>query len=259
MMLRLLLLFFGVFSFYLQAKPSIDIKPEVGIFLPEIKGNIQNTQGKSDFQNDYNYEKSKASFFSLDIDIHTNYIPNFYISYLNLKTNTNNDLNQSVRVADGDFNSSISTYVDYSIVNLLIYQDFMKKGTFKTIFGYSFYTGDLELDIGLNIKVVKWKFEVKDKIDLTKSSSWIDAGLIVPIPHLGIRYYFYNLSLYTNISALSLSEAKLLSYKMGADYRIVDSVYLSATYLYESFEAIEKNDTINFTTAGYKFSFKYKF
>ena len=259
MMLRLLLFLFILIPLHLQAKSIIDIKPEIGIFLPEIKGTIENTQGVSDFKEDYQYEKSKASFFSLDIDINKKYIPSLYISYLNLKTNTNSDLTKSARVADGDFNSSVSTYIDYSIINAIIYKDFMRKGTVKSIFGYQFYTGDLELDIGVNLKVLKWNFEIEDKVDLTKSSSWINAGLVIPIPYLGIQYYLYDLSIYSSISALSLSEAKLLSYQMGIDYRIVDSIYLSATYLYESFEAIEENDTINFTTAGYKFSFKYKF
>jgi len=258
-MLRLLLFFFSVIPLYLQANSSIDIKPEIGIFLPEIKGTITNTLGTSNFQKDYEYNKATASFFSLDIDIHKDYIPNLYISYLNLKTNRDTKLTKSVKVADGDFNSSISTYTDYSIINAIIYQDFMQKGAFKTIFGHSFYTGDLEFDIGLNTKLVKWHFEVEDKVDLTKSLSWIDAGLVVPIPYLGVKYYLYNLSLYANISALSVSEAKLLSYQIGADYRIVQSIYLSASYLYENFEAIEQDDTINFTASGYKFSFKYKF
>jgi len=258
-MLRLLLFFLVLIPLYVQAQSTIDIKPEIGIFLPEIKGTIKNTQGSSDFQEDYQYEKSKASFFSLDIDIDKKYIPNLYISYFNLKTNTNSNVTKPVRVADGDFNSSVSTYIDYSIINSVIYKDFMRKGHLKSIFGYQFYTGDLELDIGINLKIIKWNFEIEDKVDVTKSSSWINAGLIIPIPHLGIKYYLYDFSIYSNISALSLSEAKLLSYRMGIDYRIVDSVYLNASYLYESFEAIEENDTINFTTAGYKFSFKYKF
>ncbi|MEA3228380.1 MAG: hypothetical protein U9P38_04825 [Campylobacterota bacterium] len=255
----LLILFFIVIPFSLNAKSLVNLKAEIGIFLPEMKGTITNTQGSSDFKDDYQYEKAKASFFSLDLDINRDYIPSLYISYLNMKTNQDSSLSSSARVADGDFNASVSTYIDYSIINTTIYKDFMRKGAIKTIFGSHFYTGDLELDIGVNIKAVKWNFEIKDKVDLTKTSSWIDAGLIVPIPYLGIKYYLYDLSLYTTISALSLSEAKLMSYEVGLDYRVVNSIYLSGVYLYERFEAVEEDDTIGFTIEGYKFSFKYIF
>ncbi len=259
MLVRFLSLFFIILPLYLNAESVFSAKMEVGLFLPEIKGTIENTQGTSDFEDDYKYETSEVSFFSLDIDIHKDYIPSISISYLNMTTNMNSDLNKSVTVADGNFSSAISTRIDYSMINAIIYKDFVKKGTIFTIFGKPFYTGDLELDIGVNVKIVKWNFEIEDKIDLTKPISWINAGLIVPLPHLALRYYVYDFSFYSEVSALSMSDAKLMSYQMGIDYRIVNSIYLNGSYLYEHFEAVEENDTIGFTTAGYKFSFKYIF
>jgi len=259
MLLRLLLLFILIAPLSIQAKSNIDIKTEVGIFLPELKGTIKNTKGSSDFQEDYKYSTSQASSFSLDINFHKTYIPNFYISYLNLSTNMDSTLNKSVTVADADFNSSVSTYIDYSIINAIAYKDFVKKGSVKKIFGYNFYTGDLELDLGLNMKLINWSFKIQDKVDLTKQPSWIDAGLLVPTPYIGMKYYFYNIILYSNMSALSFGDAKLFSYHTGIDYRIIKTIYFSSSYYYESFEAIEKNDTIKFITAGYKFSFIYKF
>lgn len=61
------------------------------------------------------------------------------------------------------------------------------------------------------------------------------------------------------MSSLSLVDAKTTNYQAGIDFRIVDNIYLSYSYLYEDFEAIEKDDKINFKIYGNKFSFKYDF
>ncbi|MEA1983976.1 MAG: hypothetical protein U9N39_10565, partial [Campylobacterota bacterium] len=59
--------------------------------------------------------------------------------------------------------------------------------------------------------------------------------------------------------ALSFIEAKSTNYQLGASYRVVGGLSLSAAYLHEEFEAVEKSDTVSFSTSGYKLSFMYAF
>ncbi len=238
---------------------KIDSKIEVGLFIPTFNGTISNTKSSSDFQEDYGYSDAKASLFSLEINHSYDYIPNLYLSYFNMKDNRDTMLSESKEIADEDFNSSVSTTIDYTLLNVILFQDFKKRGQRVSFLNSSFYTGDIEFDIGINAKVIDWNYEIIDKTDLTRTPSWISANIIIPLPYIGVKYYLYDLITYANISALSFSTAKSTSYQYGFDYRIIDSLFLSAGYMYEKFKAVEDSDTINFTSEGYKFSFKYAF
>jgi len=96
-------------------------------------------------------------------------------------------------------------------------------------------------------------------VDLTKPSAWIKADILIPLPYLGMKYYRYNTVIYANVSALSFSEAKAVTYHAGIDYRIINTLYLGVSYLHEDFKALEREDTVTFSMDGYKVGFKYIF
>ena len=244
---------------YSNIDNRVDVKVEAGMFAPSINGTITNSSSESKFGDDFGYSSSSASYFSVEFLVDYDYVPNLQISYLSMTENQDNNLSQQVKVADGDFNSTVSTAIEYSVVNIVLYQEFKKKGRRVSAFGKSIYSGDFEVDIGLNAKLVSWSFKVRNSSDLTLSPSWIKADQLIPLPYLGFKYYFYDLLVYANTSNLSLNDAKSISYQAGIDYRVVNKVYLSLGYIYEQFEIVHEEDTVDFSEKGYKLSFKYAF
>jgi len=262
MLLRLLLPFFLLFPLFANEDSwylKIDTEIEAGMYLPIPNGTISNSQASSSFYTDYGYKDLRASWFAISYLLHDDYIPNIHISYFRMSDNTNKDLNRTVVVADGEFSSSVATIISYNVLNIIIYQDFKKKGKYLPIFGKQYYSGDIEFDVGLNTKMINWRFDIENKSNLTQTPSWIKVDEFIPLPFIGMRYYLYDFNMYANISALAFSKAKSTSYQLGAYYRVVNSLYLNVGYLYEEFKAVEKLDTINFETRGYKLGFKYIF
>ena len=238
---------------------KVDINIEVGMYLPTSGGIVSNAESKADFENDFGYTDLRASHFSLIFLLDYDYTPNIDISYFNMKDNVDNVIDRTVRIADGDFNSSVSTTLDYNVLNILFYQDFKQKGKYLPIFGKMYYSGDFEFDVGINARIIDWKFNIQDAVDRTKSPSWITVNENIPLPYLGFKYYLYDLTVHADISALAISKAKSTSYNVSFDYVVIDTLYLSVGYLYEQFKAVEKLDTVEFETSGYKFAFKYAF
>ena len=249
----------AILLFSVELLADVTLKVEAGIYLPTIEGSITNTVSKSTFENDFGYGESSASYLGAALILDYDYVPNFEFGYFNMQDNKNAALTQNVTVADGNFSSDVSTVIDYQVFNFLIYQDFKIKGPTQRLLGRDMYFGDLEFDIGLNSKVYMWNYEVQDMTDLTKSSSWINVQAFIPLPYLGVKYYFYDLVLYSNVSALAFSSDKSTSYQIGADYNVVAGLYLSAAYMHDEFKAVELADTVEFSTSGYKFGFKYSF
>ena len=264
MILRILLPFFVIISLSAEERswyPNTQFKLEAGLFLPTINGDISNTIENTEFKNDLGFDKSSASYFSLEYRLNYDYIPNFYISYFNLQEKADSTLSKSVEIANDAYSigTKISSTLEYSSINAIIYQDFTIKGYTTVISGTKFYPGDIEFDIGLNVKSLIYKYSVQNKNDLTKPASWIEINGLIPLPYFGFKYYRYNILLYGDISALSFSEAKSTTAQIALDYRIVSGLYVSVGYLYEKFELVEDDDTIIFNTSGFKYSFKYKF
>jgi hypothetical protein len=238
---------------------KIDTKVEAGMFLSNFEGDISNASSTTDFKDDYGYDKTTSSYFSLQFRFDYDYMPNIDISYFNMKQSQNADLNKSFEVAGTDFNGTVSTAIDYKVLNVVLHKEFKTKGDRIVMFGRKFYPGDVEFDIGMNIKSVFYLFQVKDSSDSSAEYEFLGVNSIIPLPYLGIKYYYYNFIGYANISALSFSEAKAMDYQIGIDYRVIDRLYLSASYIYEDFEATAGRDKVYFKTVGNKFSFKYIF
>ena len=262
MIFRVLLSLFFSISLYAASDslPSkVNTTLEVGIYLPSISATISNISGDVDFKEDFDYSRAEASYLSADIQLAYDYVPNIAFGYFNMQDNATTTLSREVRIADADFNSSISSQIDYQVFNLILYKDFKIKGQMKSLFGKSIYSGDFEFDIGFNTKLFMWKYQVQDLTKLTVSPSWIEVNELILLPYFGFRYYWYNFRLYSSFSALAFSSAKSTSYQYGVAYRVVDGLYLSVSYLSEEFKAVESRDTIDFQTDGYKFSVKYAF
>jgi len=235
-------------------------KVEAGLFLPKISGSVLNVSGEGEFEKDFKYKDSSATYLSVSILLDYDYIPNIDISYFNMKDNKSTTLDRNLTVADGDFNSSVATVFDYQVATATLFQDFKIKGDYIPFFGYGIYSGDLEFDMGLSTKLVLWNFEVKDlTLPATHPSSWINVKQLITLPYLGVKYYLYDFLLHADVNALSFSRAKSVSYEAGIDYRVVSGLYLSGSYMFEEFKADEKGDTVTFGTSGYKLSFKYAF
>ena len=242
----------------ISASSKMDVKIEAGMYLPASGGKILNTESSSDFETDFGYMDLQASYFSLIFLVDYDYAPNINVSYFNMKDSQDSNLDRTIKVADGGFNSFIYTTLDYNVLSVILYQDFMKKGKYLSFFGKKYYSGDFEFDLGVNTRIINWKFNIQDAL-LRGRPSWITVDEYVPLPYLGFKYYLYDLIVNTEISALAISKVKSRSYKIDFDYHVLKNVYLSAGYLYEQFKAVEKLDTVEFETTGYKFGFKYIF
>ena len=245
----------------ISAQSKINTKIEAGLINANMKGDIKNLISTSDFTEDLGYSKFNASYFSVEA-VHTyDYFPNVYIGFFNTKESSSTTLDKTIEIADFTYSSSnISSSIDYNVLNLLLYENFLIKGSSKTsLYGSRFYPGDLEFRLGINIKYINWKYNIIDKTAFSSKSSWIKVNEFIPLPYLGFRYYRYKFSMYGNISALSFMDAKSISAEAGIDYRFVKGLHLSLGYIYEDFDVVEDNDTVYYQIDGIKLGFKYIF
>ena len=265
MFFRVLLVCLMLTSLYAKEKSwqeKIYISVEAGMHMSEFDGTLTNETSSASFRDDFGYsDVTTSSYFALGLMFDYDYVPNIGISYFNDQQNTNMVLNKKIQVADKTFdvNSSVVTDIAYQVLNVVIYEDFKTKGSRVKFFKWNIYPGDIEFDVGINLKVIDWKYQIRDAATTGASTHWVRVEENIPLPYIGFKYYYYRFRAYANISSLSFSDAKSTNYEMGVDFRLVDELYISASYLYEDFEAVEKKDTVKFQTSGNKFSFKYIF
>lgn len=227
--------------------------------MNDFGGDIENaTPSSTDFQDDLGYRDTHSSFFALRLKNDIDYIPDLDITYMNVEQNRNAILDDTRVIAAGeDYNGSIRSKISYSVLNAVIKSSFKHKGSMKKIFFWNLYTGDIEYNIGINAKLINYRFDIEKNTG--EEPNFITVESAVVLPYLGARYYWYDLVLYGHISALSFSDAKATSYEFGLDYQVFDGFYVSASYMYEDFEATEKLDTVHFQSYGNKLSVKYNF
>jgi len=264
-MLKALFIFSVILSLNINAAEWYEkIHPhiEVGMHFSDFDGTIENEKSSSDFQDDFGYTDTSSSYFVLGLKFDYDYAPVVEISYFNDKQNKNSTFSKYTEIADGQFdaNETVHSSIDYQVLNITFYKDFKKKGSMFRLFGQRHYTGDIEFDVGLNLKYIDWRFNVRDS---EGENYWDEVDSIIPLPYLGVKYYYYRLQLYANVSTLAFSEAKSTNYEFGLYFKVIDDLYIGASYIYEGFEAtVEKDghiDKVDFNTAGNKVSFKYVF
>ena len=264
MLLRILFLTFIALSLHAEEKSwyqKLNPSLEIGMHLSNFEGSIDNAFSSANFRDDFKYTDTYSTYLAIGFKPQYKYAPNIMISYFNEVQNENATLTKQIRVADGvfDTNSTVSTKITYQVLNVTLYKEFRQRGKYVRMFNSNIYTGDFELDVGLNLKTIKWDFNIFDAKADNASQHWINVDSVIPLPYIGFKYYLYRLRLFANISALSLSEAKATNFEFGVDFRVIDRLFLSATYLYEDFKAVEIVDTVEFRTVGNKFGFKYYF
>lgn len=254
------LMFTTLFAVDESLKENMEFKMEAGIFLPTLSGDISNTITNTNFADSLAFKNSSASYLSFESRLNYDYSPNFFISYFNIQDHSDTTLPEDITLAGADYTAGIdiTSTVDYDSVNIVAYQDFLLKGGSRALFG-RYYPGDIEFDIGINVKYINWQYSIKDKTNLLRSDSWIKVYQFIPLPYFAFKYYRYNIMINGDISAISIERAKVTSAQITFDYRLVKGVYASMGYLYESFEVVEKSDTVVFNSSGTKLSFKYKF
>lgn len=265
LIIKCLILIFISISLYAQSDKTeqIDVKVEAVLYLPASQGTISNitnnVPSSTSFEDDLGYSTSKASYFSSEITFDYDYMINLKLDYFNILDNKDTVLNAQKIIADGTFSSGVSTVLDYQEANAIFYQDFKVKGDYFVVFGEPFYSGDIEFDVGINIKSIDWNININKTLESSEQIAWINIKENIGLPYLGIKYYLYNLVLYADASALSFSEAKASSYEVGLDFKVIDTLYLTVGYLYRKIEAVDDADTIKFSIKGYKGGFKYAF
>jgi len=263
MIYRFILLLVMVTSLY-SAENSwynkIDVKIEAGMHLSSFDGTLSNSASTpTSFKSDFGYTNTTSSYFAIDLKFDYDYVPNIDISYINVKQNQDVDLNKTMQVASFEFSGLTSTRIDYKVLNVVLSKEFKKKGSNISFWRWRFYPGDIEYSIGMNVKVIDWLFEIIDRKVANSEYKFDRVEAFIPLPYFGFKHYYYNWTTYAKVSALSLNEAKSTNYQIGVDYKLIEGLYVSLSYMYEDFQAVEKKDSIDFKTTGNKLSFKYIF
>lgn len=240
---------------------QINFEFEAAYQLADFSGTISNGESSANFRDDFSYSDTAFSYFALDMKFDYAYVPNVKISYFNNEEITNSTLSKPIVIADGSFdiNDTVNTAVNNQVLNLLLYTTFKNKGRFVKFLRWKFYSGDLDFDVGMNTKFIKWDFVIFHANELNPTKHWILSDEIIFMPYIGFKYYLYRMRMFANVSALSLSEAKSTYFEGGFDFRVVDTLYISAAYMYEDFKVTELRDNVDFKTNGFKFGFKYDF
>lgn len=243
-------------SWYSKIHPEL----ETGMHISDFNGKHSTTSNyTTDFKDDFGYKDSYSSYFALDFKFDYSYVPNLKISYFNVSQSRDADFTNPFKVVNFDYNGSVTTKIDYSVTNILLSYELKSKGSRVSIWRYKIYPGDISYSLGLNIKLINWYFQIIDRGILDAVPTFIRVNSSIPMPYIGMKYYYYNFRIFGDISTLSFSTAKSTNYQFGFEYKVIKDLFLSVSYKYEDFEATEKQDTINFKTSGNKFSFKYTF
>ena len=247
---------YGVSNSWLS---KIDTTIELGIYLPASSGSISNFSNSVDFTNDLGYKNMVAMYLKTEIKLPYVYSPNIVLDYFNIHESSKTVLTKKIQIVNREYDSSITSQINYQVFNFILYKDFMLKGKMRSLLGKRIYSGDLELDVGLNTKFFLWEYEIQDLSNSSHYPSWIKVNELIPLPYLGVKYHLYNIKLYADLSTLSFSSVKSTSYQFGVSYRVVAGLYISTSYQSEFFLTSEDLNTIKYQTDGYKFSFKYAF
>jgi len=240
----------------LSALDDVDLEFEVGMTDASFGGDIANTSTTTDFDTDLGFDDTKSSYFSLKAKFKPKWMPTVRVNFLNFSESSLASV-VGQKIGDTTYTEDLQSDIEYRVINTLLYYEFKSRGKKKRMFGKQRYTGDMEVDIGINLKNVDFSFNT---IGLTTGDTeYINVQSSILLPYVGMRYYLYYLSVYADISTLSFSDTKATSYSFGVDYQMIRDFYIALSYFYEDFEKDIVNDTVTFETSGLIFSIKYNF
>lgn len=245
MHLRYATLLLLLFSAILQAEISV----EVGGFAPRFDGQIENPESISVYDKDLQYEGTLISYFGAEADFEPWYLPTLRANYFNMSDSKNALLKEGKTFVEWDYNGSITTWTDYQVLNLMLAKDFYQQGRNLDLFGRNLYTGDLIFDLGLNLKTIDYRFEVRQNGTIA-DNDFISVQSSIFMPYFALSYKVGYFTLFGEASGLALGEIKANSFKGALEYRLARHIALRGGYMYEDFEATEKKDKITFKAAG---------
>ncbi len=245
MRLRYASLFFLMFSMLLRAEISL----ELGGFTPRFDGEIENPSSVSVYDKDLQYKGTLISYFGAEADFDAWYLPTLRASYFNMSDSKNALFPKGKTFVERDYNGSITTWTDYQVFNAVIAKDFYQQGRTIDIFGRNLYTGDLIFDLGLNLKTIDYRFEVRQN-GSTAENDFISVQSSIYMPYFALSYKAGYVTIFGEASGLALGEIKANSFKGALEYRFARHIALRGGYMYEDFEATEKKDKITFKAAG---------
>jgi hypothetical protein len=251
-----LLFILSLVQINLCALDDVDLEFEVGMFNASFAGDISNNTNAVTFDNDLGYDETSSSFFSLKAKFDNEYIPVMRFNYLNFSEDSSAALTGQ-KIGENFFNETVNTSIKYRVFNSIFYYEFKAKGKKKRMFGKARYTGDFEIDLGLNFKNIDYSYNMVGTS--SNDIEYIRVKSSILLPFLAMRYYLYNLSVFADISTLSFSDIKATSYNFGIDYQMIQNLYLGLTFFYEDFEETIAADTIRFESSGLMYSVKYAF
>ena len=253
---KLLLPFFLLLPLY--SEDSWSLKIGASIQNLSLDGSISNSVDSASIRDDFGYDRATSSNFFAELTNNRLYVPNFKLTFYNVQNNKDTVLSKNVEIAGQSYGSSISSDFKNQVLSAVLYKDLKVKGKYFKLFKKYFYTGDVQFDAGAAFKEIYWKINVNNATN-TAIKSWIKVQESIVLPYLSAKYYLYNFTLYSNITALSLDRAQSYSYQYGVEYLVADKIYLTIGNTYENFRVVEKLDTVEFTTSGYTAGFKYLF
>ena len=249
-----LLFLFIVFG---SSSQAIELELTAGLAQQNISGYINNVDSKSKFKNDLSYDQTYSSLFSLEL--RDMYIPNIKILYMNTQESATATLQKSIVIAKNQFdqNSSVFSEIEYKQFNAIVYKEFLMKGTYLA--ENALYSGDLEIDLGVNTQYTKWNFNIKNMTNTTQPEAWIHIKSFIASPYLALKYYLYNIKVEIFGDALAYKDEKVLHYGVNLAYTFDMGIVLSVGYNYNEFELTEHEDKINYASSGVDFMFGYRF
>jgi len=236
---------------------AVELTLKAGLSKQQLSGSIDNINAKSTFENDFAYDTTDTSTFSLELrDI---YIPNIKILYFNIQESASNTLQQDIVVAQNSFakGSDIFSEIEYKQLNALFYEDFLFKGDY--LFANTLYSGDLEIDLGLNAQYTQWNFDVESLTNPTQPKAWIHIKSNLISPYIAFKYYVSHIQIELFGDALAYKDEKVIHYGGDIQYHFERGIILSVGYTYNEFELTEKEDDVTFNSYGVDFMFGYRF
>jgi len=240
----------------LSALDDVDLEFEMGIMNASFGGDISNTVNSVSFDDDLGFDDTTSSYFSIKAKFGNEWIPVIKVNYMNFSEDQSVTLTGQ-KIGDTFFSEIVNSSIDYTVLNTMLYYEFKSKGKRKRMFGKNRYTGDFEIDLGINLKNVDYSYDMTG--NTTGDNEYINVKSSILLPYVGMRYYLYYLSVFADISTLSFSDVKATSYSIGLDYEMIRNLYLGLSYYYEDFEETIAADTIKFQASGLIFSVKYAF
>lgn len=236
------------------------VEVEAGIFLNEFDGDLRNATSRTDFADELLYKDSYASYFGLKIDNDYDFVPVVHISLIDMKQEKDAILQNTEEVAGWNFKDSVSSEITYRVINAVFHNSYKIKGAMQKFLRWRYYSGDIEFNLGVNIKYIDYTLKIKNNwTTVPEPYAFVNVNTFVALPYIGAKYYWYDFAILAEMSALSVSETKARHYQVGAEYRVYNDLFLNASYVHEDFQATEKKDKVDFKTYGTKFSFKYVF